>query len=354
VVLAWPPVFLLANRRRVLEGENLRHLWGAANRITLARGGLLALVAGFLFAPEAPGLRGWLPALLYAAAAAADALDGFWARRTGTRTRLGALLDGELDGVGLLLAMTLTVQYGRLPAAFLAIGLAKPAYAAALAVQRLAGGHSHDLPPSYLRRRLAGFQMGVAAVCLWPLARPPGTTLAQALIGLPFLAGFLRDGLAAGGLLDPLHPAYRLWKARLGRLAFHWAPLVLRAAAGAAAALRVAAALAARLRGGDLLGAWHAGVRFLPAAAQPAAAALAAVLQLLALTVLAAGFPRRAVSAGALLFLLVEALRAFQGPWDPVGVLSLTAALLLYLLRPANPSGGASPAPVTRRSRRAG
>jgi hypothetical protein len=151
-----------------------------------------------------------------------------------------------------------------------------------------------------------------------------------------------------------LHPAYRLWKARLGRLAFHWAPLVLRAAAGAAAALRVAAALAARLRGENLLGAWRAGVRFLPAAAQPAAAALAAVLQLLALTVLAAGFPRRAVSAGALLFLLVEALRAFQGPWDPIGVLSLTAALLLYLLRPANPSGGASPAPVTRRSRRAG
>ena len=57
---------------------------------------------------------------------------------------------------------------------------------------------------------------------------------------------------------------------------------------------------------------------------------------------LAAGFPRRAVSAGALLFLLVEALRAFQGPWDPVGVLSLTAALLLYLLRPAKlrPAGG--------------
>ena len=265
----------------MLEGENLRHLWGAANRITLARGGLLALLAGFLFAPEAPGLRGWLPALLYAAAAAADALDGFWARRTGTRTRLGALLDGELDGVGLLLAMTLTVQYGRLPAAFLAIGLAKPAYAAALAIQRLAGGHSRDLPPSYLRRRLAGFQMGVAAVCLWPLARPPGTTLAQALIGLPFLAGFLRDGLAAGGLLDPLHPAYRLWKARLGRLAFpghrlccaprrerrprcglppRWPP-------GCAGA-RPAGRLAARRSG------------FLPAAAQPAAAALAAVLQL--------------------------------------------------------------------------
>jgi CDP-diacylglycerol--glycerol-3-phosphate 3-phosphatidyltransferase len=335
-VLAWPALFLLTNRRRVLEGENLRHLWGTANRITLARGGLLALLAGFLFATEATGPRGWLPALLYSAAAAADAFDGFWARRTGTRTRLGALLDGELDGVGLLLATVLAVQWGHLPAAFLAIGLAKPAYAAALSLHRLRGGRLLDLPPSYLRRRLAGFQMGLAAVCLWPLARPPATVLAQALIGLPFLAGFLRDGLAACGLLDPRHPVYQLWKARLGRLAFAWAPPTLRAAAGASAALRVTAALASRLRGEDLLGAWRAAVLFLPTAVRPAAAALFAALQLLALAVLAAGYPRRAISAGALLFLLVEAMHAFQGPWDSVGIVSLAAALLLYLLRPAS------------------
>jgi len=318
----------------VLEGENLQHLWGAANRITLARGALLALLAGFLFAPAAPGPRGWLPALLYAAAAAADALDGYWARRTGTHTRLGALLDAELDGVGLLLASVLAVQYGRLPPAFLAVGLAKPAYAAALGLQRLLGGRERELPPSYLRRRLAGFQMGLAAVCLWPLARPPATVLGQALIGIPFLSGFLRDGLAALGLLDPSHPAYQRWKARLGRLAFAFLPPVLRAAAGAAAALRLAAALASRLRGQDPLGAWRAAALFLPPAGRPASAALAAALQLAGLAVLAVGRPRRAVPACALLFLLVEALRAFQGPWDALGVLSLSSALLLYLLRP--------------------
>jgi phosphatidylglycerophosphate synthase len=329
---------------------------------------LLALLAGFLFAPEAPDLRGWLPALLYTAAAAADALDGFWARRTGTSTRLGALLDGELDGVGLLVAMALAVQYGRLPAAFLAIGLAKPAYAAALAVQRLAGGRARELPPSYLRRRLAGFQMGLAAVFLWPLAGPPGTTLAQALIGLPFLAGFLRDGLAAGGLLDTGHPAYLRWKARLGRLAFLWTPPVLRAAAGAAAALRIAAALAAGLGGreapgagpGAALGAWRAAVGFLPAAVQPAAAALAAALQVAALAVLAAGYPRRALPAAAMVALLIEGLRAFQGPWDPLGALILGTALLLLLLRPAPRRSGAekptglAPVPLTARPQRSG
>jgi CDP-diacylglycerol--glycerol-3-phosphate 3-phosphatidyltransferase len=356
-VLAWPPVFLLANRRRVLEGENLRHLWGAANRITLVRGALLALLAGFLFVPEASGLRGWLPALLYAAAAATDAVDGYWARRTGTRTRLGALLDGELDGAGLLLATTLAVQYGRLPPAFLVIGLAKPAYAAALGLHRLLGGRVRELPPSYLRRRLAGFQMGLAAVFLCPWAQPPATVLAQALIGVPFLAGFLRDGLAACGLLDPSLPVYQRWKVHLGRLAFVWAPRVLRAAAGAAAALRIAAALASRAGGEDLLRAWRVAVAFLPGSVRPAAAALAAALELSGLAVLAAGRPRRAVPAAAVLVLLVVALSALQGSWDAAGMLSLTAALLLHLLRLPAPASLAAPAPAPvsecpRRARR--
>ncbi len=66
-----------------------------------------------------------------------------------------------------------------------------------------------------------------------------------------------------------------------------------------------------------------------------AAAEAAAVLQLFTLAVLAAGWPRRAVAAAALLFLLVEGLRAFQGRLDAAGAVSLTAALLLYVLRPA-------------------
>jgi len=334
-ILAWQLAFLLANRQRVLEGENLRHLWGAANRITLARGVLLALLAGFLLAPKPHGLLGWLPALLYAVAAVADFLDGYWAKRTGTPTRLGALLDGELDGVGILVAVALAVQYGHLPAPFLVLGLAKPAYAAGLGLHRLLGGRVHELPPSYLRRRLAGFQMGITAVFLWPIARPPSTTLAQALIGVPLLTGFLRDGLAASGLLDPAHAVYQRWKGRVGRLAFGWGPPLLRAAAGAVALLRVAFAVAAGVRGGDPLAAWRPVGLLWPSAARPAAAVAAAVLQLLTLAILAAGLPRRAVAAAALLFLLVEGLRAFQGRLDAAGAVSVTVALLLYVLRPA-------------------
>ena len=334
-VLGWQIGFLVLNRRKVLQGENLQHLWGPANRLTLARGMLLALLAGFLFTSEPAGLPGWLPALLYSVAAIADFLDGFWARRTGTQTRLGALLDGELDGVGILVAVILAVQYGHLPAAFLVLGLAKPAYAAGLGLHRLFGGRVHELPPSYMRRRLAGFQMGITAVFLWPIARPPVTTLVQGLVGVPLLAGFLRDGLAAAGLLDPAHPAYQRWKGRLGRLAFGWGPPAFRVLAGAAAAIRIVLAMSALLQGGDALAAWRPTALLLPAAARPAAAAVAAALQLLTLIVMAAGFPRRGVYVSALLFLLVEGLRAFQGGLDPAGATALCAALLLYALRPA-------------------
>ena len=154
----------------------------------------------------------------------------------------------------------------------------------------------------------------------------------------------------AAGLLNPAHPTYQRWKRLLGRLAFGWAPNALRAAAGAAAVLRIAAALAARLRGEVFLGAWSAAVRFLPAAVQSAAAAVAAAVQLAALAVLAAGQPRRSASTAALLCLLVEALRAFQGRLDPLGAASLTAALLLFLLRPAPAVPAASSATALRAS----
>jgi CDP-diacylglycerol---glycerol-3-phosphate 3-phosphatidyltransferase len=337
-VLAWQLGFLALNRRRVLQGENLPHMWGTANRLTLARGMLLALLAGFLFEEEPRGAAGWMPALLYTVAAVADFLDGFWARRTGTQTRLGALLDGELDAVGILVAVGLTVQYGRLPAGFLVLGLARPAYSAGLAIHTMRGGEVRELPPSYMRRRLAGFQMGITAVFLWPVARPPVTTLAQVIIAIPLLAGFLRDGLAASGLLDPRHPAYQAWKGRAGRLLFGWGPPVYRMLAGLSAALRVALAVSARLQGADPLAPWRPAGIFLPASAQPAAAVAVTGVQLAALAVMAAGFPRRGVSIGALVFLLLEALRSFQGGLDPVGAVTLCAALLLYVFRPARSS----------------
>jgi CDP-diacylglycerol--glycerol-3-phosphate 3-phosphatidyltransferase len=353
-VLAYQLGFLMLSRREALAGGNPTYLWGVANRLTLLRGALLALLAGFLFAPRPDTWSGsawvrwaaWLPALIYAIAAAADFADGFWAKRTGTQTRLGALLDGELDGVGILLAAGLAVQYRALPSIFLVIGLAKPLYALGMLSRRLRGRPIHELPPSRLRRRLAGFQMGLLAVLLWPVARPPVTTLAECLIGIPFLLGFLRDGLAASGHLDPQHPRYLRLKTFLARLTGELLPPVWRLALGVTAGLRLAGRLseASQIRpwptasplawllpGGPLLPDWLAPALRGPSPLTRRLSAVMILVQALAVVTLVTG---RAVSPAAMLFLLLAGLRVFLTGLDLAAGVAIGVALLLYLFGP--------------------
>lgn len=334
-ILAWQYLFLLRSRGRALRGENLDYLWGWANRVSLARGILLAWLGSFLFVPEPAGFSGWIPAGLYAAAAAADFLDGYIAKRTDTRTELGAHLDGHLDGIGLLLALSLAVQYRRLPLPFLALGVAKPLYSLYLGVRRRAGGRIRDLPPSYLRRRLAGFLMAVGAAVLWPGIDWGAAVLAASLVGVPFLAGFVRDALAASGILDPRDPVYQARKGRTGRFLFGALPPALRRAAGLAAVFRIAVYLRTVIGGGNpALVPWFPGIPGLPSeAGLPAAAALAA-LQVAALAVTAAGKPRSLQAPAWAAFLLAEALRSSGAGLDAVGALSLAAVLGLFVFRP--------------------
>ena len=127
-VMAYQLIYLLRNRNRILAGETLDHLWGLANILTLIRGGLIAVLAGFLLVPKPAAILGWLPALLYTLLASLDFLDGYWARKSNTTTRLGELLDQEYDALGILVAVVLTIQYGHLPAAFIYIGLANTCF----------------------------------------------------------------------------------------------------------------------------------------------------------------------------------------------------------------------------------
>ena len=176
--------------------------------------------------------------------------------------------------------------------------------------------------------------------------QPPATLLAEGLIGIPFLLGFVRDGLAVSGRLDPLHPRYQRLKALASRVAGTWLPLVLRAALLAAAGLRIASmaasSAAARTGGGtlqpvhilqggplpfDLLQAALGRSGLLPWLL----CASAASVQLLALLALIAG---RAVPPAALLFLLLTGLRAFLTGLDLAAGLAIGSALLLLLFGP--------------------
>ena len=96
---------------------------GAGNQLTIMRGVMIAFLAGFIFSPLPSGWLVWLPGLIYILAALFDLFDGYLARRTNQVTRLGKILDMNLDGLGVLVGCLLIVQYGQAPFWYLLVGL---------------------------------------------------------------------------------------------------------------------------------------------------------------------------------------------------------------------------------------
>lgn len=173
--------------------------FGPGNLLTIGRGMLLMLLAGFIFSPLPPGWLAYLPGLLYAIASLADIFDGYLARISNQQTRLGEELDLSLDGLGLLIASTLLVWYGHVPAWYMLVGLARYLFLFGAWWRRRAGRPVYPLGESSARRPFAGAQMGFAAVMLFPVFSPPGTYLAAALFAIPFLIGFFLDWLTISG-----------------------------------------------------------------------------------------------------------------------------------------------------------
>ena len=176
---------------------------GPGNRITLLRGLLIAATAGFLATTglEMTHLLLYLPAVLYTAAALGDSLDGYLARKYKQSTELGKELDTTLDALGLVIAPLLAVLYGKLYVSYLLVSVAYYLFQWGLWWRRRCNKPVHPLPPSRIRRLLAGYQMGLVATVLWPplpavLTRPVGV-----LFMLPMLAGFIRDWLIVSGRL---------------------------------------------------------------------------------------------------------------------------------------------------------
>ena len=208
---SWGFVIWQCRRRLHLNYGQLDNQWystlGPGNRITLLRGLLIAATAGFLVTTglEMTHLLLYVPAVLYTAAALGDALDGYLARKHKQSTELGKELDTTLDALGLVIAPLLAVLYGKLYASYLLVSVAYYLFQWGLWWRRRHDKPVHPLPPSRIRRLLAGYQMGLVATVLWPplpagLTRPVGI-----LFMLPMLAGFIRDWMAVSGRLpsDP-------------------------------------------------------------------------------------------------------------------------------------------------------
>jgi len=198
---------------------------GAANWVTMMRAGLLALLAGFAFSPRPEGWAAWLPGGLYITAALMDFLDGYLARINGRASRLGEILDMHWDGFGMLAACWLLVRSEQTQAWFLVIGLARYLFVAGMRIREWLGRPNYPLPPSMIRRAMAGAQMGLVGALLLPVFSPPITYAAAAVFSTPFLLGFTRDWLYVSGVLAPPAPdklKLATWKESL--------PLSLRAA----------------------------------------------------------------------------------------------------------------------------
>lgn len=215
---------------------------GLGTGLTLFRGLAVALIAGFLFSPWPAGWLAWLPMLLYTAADIADFLDGYVARRRNHATLLGAQLDMEFDGLGMLVVSLLAVWYGQLPAWYLLLGLARYLFVLGIWWRRRRGLPLHPMPDSTHRRVFAGFQMGFMSAVLWPIVPPAGATIAGTIFAAATAVSFLRDWLVTIGRLNPRSAGYRRARRRLVRLARRTLPPLLRVAL-----LVSAAALAAGL-----------------------------------------------------------------------------------------------------------
>jgi len=210
------------------EGERLP-TFGWGTNLSLFRGLLIGLMAGFLFSDRPSGWLAWLPAILYTTFAILDFVDGYLARISDHQTMLGEALDLELDALGLLIAVLLGIGYGSLPVWFLLIGLARYAFAAGSGLRRRKGAAVYDLSPSRYRRAIAGLTIGFLSVMLWPFVGPPGSRLASAVFFLPIGASFTRDWLVVRGSIDPSSKLYLRRMPRVERLLGGWLPVLLRA-----------------------------------------------------------------------------------------------------------------------------
>ena len=174
---------------------------GLANGVTMVRGGLYAVVAGFVFVPPGTPLD-WVPAGAYGVGVLLDKLDGSLARTVGTRSALGERLDMAFDAFGLAVAPLVAVLWGLLPVWYLSLSAARYVFRAGVLWRQARGLPVRDLPESDLRQYLAAFQMVFVTVALVPQAPTPLVKAVAPFAIAPSLGLFVRDYAAVVGWLD--------------------------------------------------------------------------------------------------------------------------------------------------------
>ncbi len=174
-----------------LRHHTIHRRWGAANRITLLRGGLIALVGGALpLAPVLDMAQAWVVAVIAITALVLDGLDGWVARRRGLASPYGARFDMELDALLILLLCLLLALSGKVGPWVLGLGLLRPAFILAGKLwPRLAA----PLPPSQRRRVICVVQVVTLAAAATPWIESPLTSVATGAAFALLLFSFAAD-----------------------------------------------------------------------------------------------------------------------------------------------------------------
>ncbi|CAN5399850.1 CDP-alcohol phosphatidyltransferase family protein [soil metagenome] len=157
---------------------------GAANRITLGRLGVAALLAAIIGQQMArPDAVAWGIFVVATIAALLDLMDGYLARRSGLASDFGARFDMETDAWFTLVLCSLVVFFGKAGPWVLAAGLMRYAFVGA---SRFMPWLSAPLPPSTRRKAVCVTQITTLIVCLGPII-PVWASTALAGISLAML-----------------------------------------------------------------------------------------------------------------------------------------------------------------------
>ena len=175
-------------------GALILHVWpdtrrglGPANRVTLLRAALVALVAGALAAPAWAQQHATALALVAALALLMDGVDGWVARRCGCESAFGARFDMELDAFLILILCVHLLLMDKAGPWVLAIGAMRYGFVAAMLVWPWLDG---PLPESRRRKLVCVWQVASLLVSLLPMVKPalavPLLVLALALLAWSF------------------------------------------------------------------------------------------------------------------------------------------------------------------------